>query len=303
MNLYLIDGNNVGFRAHCVHTDLTLDGEPVGAIYGTVRILTKFVHEFPPGKIIMPFDVAKSVYRLAIYPQYKGNRNTNPKQAAQRKSFGIQLPWLINLVNMYGVTTLAEEIRGIEADDAIAYLVHLFREGELPTIHKVIIVSSDKDLCALVADKVTWYDPVNNLVITPRNFKEQFEVDIAQYPEYKMLKGDSSDNIPHPPGIGETRAAKLLAEYGSLAGILAVKHSKVFPHTEVLDLARKLVTLDLHTKTPEDAVWERIKQKIHSPTKMDANLYEMLGQLEFNSLLGTWDEDAPIWEQYSHTEL
>jgi 5'-3' exonuclease len=303
-NLYLIDGTNCAFRAFMAFKELALDGTPVGALYGVVKILSNFVKEFPPGKLIIPFDVQRSSYRLAIYPEYKAHRDKDSKMEKMKEDFHSQLSAIYSTLEEMGICCITEESRGAEADDVISYLIHRFKRGDFDKAYEMcLILSSDKDLCTLVGDNVNWYDPINRLLVTKANFVDTFHVSIEQFADYKSLKGDASDNIPHPPGIGSATAAKLLQEYGSIDKLLEAKHARIEPHKEVLELGRKLVALNLHEIMPEYSIWKRVDAKIKQKMSVDENLYETLAALSFNPILEEWNGILPRLREYAACEL
>lgn len=299
MTLYLIDGSNLAFRAHYAFPSLTVAGQEISAVYGVVKILTGMLKNFSPGKAVIAFDIGRSTHRKAIYPEYKAHRNTDEKQKKEREQVYEQIPILTDLLRKLGLVVLAEETSGIEADDCIAYCSSL-----VPDIYqKAIIVSGDKDLCSLLKnDHVSFFDPMRELIVTRKNFKDKLGVDADQWPDFKALRGDVSDNIPHPPGIGEKTAAKLLAEYGSIEKLLATKHQKVSPHVDVLRLAQKLVALDLHEQFPEDPRWGIIDDALQLPRSVDADLWDILGTLQFESILADWDNFYPLYKAYASCE-
>lgn len=306
-SLYIFDGSNLAFRAFCAYPSLTIDDFPVGAIYGTIRILTTFVKEWQPGKILIPFDIDKSEYRKGIYPAYKDTAGREESRIKKLKEeFGSQLDITLQLLEKFGVTTLYEQNRKIEADDVIAYLVDCYKQGQFSDIKRVVIMSSDKDLCALVAPdpfKVHWFDPIRKDLVTAENFQKKFGVTIEQFPDYKALKGDQSDNIPHPKGIGPAGAVKLLSTYGSLDHLLAIKHEKIEPYRKVVELGRKLVALNLHQTQPELPNWQQIQQRIHQPQSISEGLEDMLNSLSFQSILENWEEMLPRWQAFADCRL
>lgn len=301
MNLYILDGSHLAWRAYFALPNLTLNGNPVGAIYGVVKILSNFVKEFQPGKVIAAFDISKSEYRKKLYPDYKAKRDDSEDGKLHLERYMAQIDIIRELIECFGMTTISQ--RGIEADDIASYLVSRFKEGAFPTIGKCLLITADKDWAALVDEKVLWFDPINHDLITHRNFVESFGVKIEQFPDYKALIGDKSDNIPHPKGIGPASAVNLLKEYGSLEHMLDIKHSKIEPHREVVTLARKLVALNLHEIDNENSAWNQIEQKAKQQTSMAPNLVDTLQALEFNSVLESWEELAPKWEAFSACSL
>lgn len=300
-SLYLIDGSNLAFRAHCAFPQLTLEnGFPIGATYGTISMLDSFVHEWPPGKIVIAFDLGPSRARLAQYPAYKAGRKDD-RQKLLYENYRQQLTVLPDLLRELGLTVFAEETEGIEADDVLAYCVALYRAGALPGINRVVVLTSDKDLCALVGpDKVIWYDPMRRQIVSSDNFEETFAIRIEQYPDYKALKGDASDNIPGAKGIGPKNAAKLLKEYGSLDALLQIKHEKVEASRENVLLSRRLVALNLHEQDPEAVVWERIRNGLSQPRQVSPTIQNSLKVLQFESLLEDWAERELFWRAFAN---
>jgi DNA polymerase-1 len=303
--LYLFDGSNCSFRAHCAFKELRLEEFPIGALYGTVRILTNFVKEFPVGKIISAYDVSKSSWRLALYPDYKaGREKTYEKQL--KEDYFLQLQMVYDILHQLGICTITEESRGIEADDVISYICSKYKKGEFSKEYEVaLIISSDKDLCALVSNDpvCNWYDPISKKLITASNFEETFGVTIDQYPDFKALKGDASDNIPHPAGIGPGTAVKLLKEYGSIEKMIALKHAKIEPFKDILDLGKALITLDLHDQIPKHSVWAKIDQKIREPMVLAPELETNLLGLSFHSILEEWGGLEPRLKEFAACSL
>jgi len=308
MNLYLFDGSNLGFRAQCVHPELTTpDGFPTGAIYGVVRILSTFQRDFKVGKMVIPFDFSKSKFRMETDPSYKAHRGGDPRMANLAIKFREQLGVIYDLLHNLGVTVLGPECLGYEADDIIAFIVHCFKQKACwPNITQIIIISSDKDLCALVQPGVVWFNPIKNEIINTDNFVATFGVKPEQYPDFKRLKGDASDGIWHPPGIGEKGAVKMLKEYGSVDEMLKIRHAKLEGHADRLAITKKLIDLDLHQKFPEDPVWSTVERILNLPPhgiEPKEKLVEIFQTLQFDSILEKLDDTYPIWEAYSRATL
>jgi DNA polymerase-1 len=300
--LYLFDGNNLAFRAFCGYPTLsTAEGLPIGGVYGVTRILTTFFKKWMLGKVLMPFDVGKSEYRIGIYPEYKGKRKSTPKQQREHERFHEQFKMIQDMVEAFGIKTIKEP--GFEADDLIAYICMLFKQGAFPNVSRVVILSSDKDLCALIGPNVVWYDPIKSNLINEKNFIQQFGVEIHQYADFKALKGDSSDNIPHPPGVGEKNAVKLLQEYGTVDRLVGIQHDKISGHEEVLAIARKLIRLDLWNEFPNSPVWKRTHDAVKTPTQLSPDLKAFLEVLQFNSILEEYDEQVQVWEAFTQVSI
>jgi len=258
-------------------------------------MLGALIRQLDPGRIVITFDLSKSKYRLGKHPEYKKRKwKDNDPMRHQILKFYEQLTVLQEVLAHYPVSILGEEIVGWEADDAIAYIVSQFNAGKYSAVHKVNIISADKDLCALVGKQVNWYDPLNEKLVTESNFKETFGVAISQFPDYKAIKGDPGDNIPHVNGMGEKLAIKLLTEYGTLAKMMELKVERVLQHQAVLNLAYDLVRLDLHDRFPEDPVWKNIDNKLLvEPGFNKDRLIEIYQILSFKSVL----EEFPVMSE------
>lgn len=262
-------------------------------------MLDAFMHDWPPGRVVMAFDLGPSRSRLQMYPGYKAKRKDD-RQKLLYENYRQQLTILPDLLRELGLTVFAEETEGIEADDVLAYCVALYRAGALPEVNRVVLMTSDKDLCALVGpDKVLWYDPMRRQMVSAENFEQTFGVRVEQYPDFKALKGDASDNIPGAKGIGPVNAVKLLKEYGSLDALLELKHEKVEASRADVLLSRKLVALNLHEQEPEDVVWARIREGLAQPRAVSPTIQESLKLLQLESLLEDWPEREPFWKAFA----
>ena len=207
--LYIIDGYSFVFRAYHVQPPLVNpNGEPVGALYGITSMLLKIVSNLKPEYLCVALDSRGKNFRHDIYPQYKANR---PETAEDLKLQLAKLPETIEALN---IATIAKQ--GFEADDIIAYLSHKAeREG-----HKVVILSSDKDLIQLINDNIYMYDPIKDKIIDKIEVEKKYGISPFQMRDYLSLVGDTSDNIPGVRGIGAQTAKELLLKFTDLDGIL-----------------------------------------------------------------------------------
>jgi 5'-3' exonuclease len=136
-------------------------------------------------------------------------------------------------------------------------------------------------------------------IITLKNVEQVFGVKIEQYWDYKALKGDESDNVPHPPKIGPVTAQKLLAEHGSLAHMKEVGVEKIVQHWDTLETGLKLVTLDLFEKFPEWEQWVSIDKKMLVRPNLSEDLHAMFTALQFNTILSDWGEHCERLVQFN----
>lgn len=255
--LLLIDGHALLFRAFHALPPLTSPrGEPTGAIYGFLRILYKAVSDTKAESVAVVFDAAGESFRDGIYKEYKAHREATPDALAK------QIPVAIDLVRDLGFPTLV--VPGVEADDVIATLVRR-KKGV------ILIFSGDKDLAALVSDRVKMLVPGHRFdgftLRGEAEVQERFGVAPDRIPDLLALMGDASDNIPGVPGIGPKRAVEILRAGGSVPEILENPPEKIAPHLDVLRLSWELVQLrtdvkldvtDLRPAPPSAAARERI---------------------------------------------
>ena len=273
--IYIIDGSAYIYRAyHAIAPLSNSKGLPTNAVYGFVNMLRKLIKEKQPEYIGVAFDSRGPVFRHELYKEYKANRPPMPEDLAP------QIPYIHSLIKGFNIPLLEEE--RYEADDIIASLaVQLSAKG-----HEVVIVSGDKDLLQLVAEKVVMWDPMKDQRMTPETVEKKYGVTIAQLLDYFALIGDSSDNVPGVPGIGPKTAAKLISEYGSLDGIYAavdaMKKSKMkerlIAHRDEAYLSRKLIRLREDLTIAETLEDFRFRQ---SNEEALGKLYQ---ELEFTSL-------------------
>jgi 5'-3' exonuclease len=212
---FLLDAPSLVYRAFFALPKTVADpsGRPVNAVRGFMEMLARLASERRPAAVVAAFDDDwRPAFRVASYPGYKAARPEDPPELPR------QFDVLAEVLDAAGVPRAISP--GLEADDAIATLV----EG-LPAGERAVVVTGDRDLVALVRD------PLVRLLFTVRGVSELIEFDEAAverkfkvppglYAEFAMLRGDPSDGLPGVSGIGPVRAAKLLAEFGSVGGIL-----------------------------------------------------------------------------------
>ena len=214
--LLLVDGSSYLYRAFHAMPDLrNRAGEPTGAIYGMVNMLRRLradhvTDDGPDHCIACVFDAPGKTFRDDIYPQYKANRSSMPEDLA------LQIPHIYEVTRALGWPIIAEP--GIEADDVIGTLAHAaLAQG----FEEVVISTGDKDLAQLVNDHVRLVDTMKNSVMTRETVFEKFGVYPEQIVDYLTLVGDTVDNVPGVDKVGPKTAAKWLAEYGTLDGVVA----------------------------------------------------------------------------------
>jgi len=238
--LLLFDGNNLFYRSFFAIPPLaTRAGLPTNAVLGFTNVLRKVLTEEPHDFAAVTFDAGGRTFRHEKFQAYKANRPPTPDSLKQ------QTPYTRRLCAALGLPIL--ETPGIEADDLIGTLARRAVEAG----HRVLIVSSDKDLLQLVNDDVTVIHPVKYERLTPEGVRSKFGVPPGQVADVLALMGDSIDNIPGVPGIGEKGASKLVSEYGSLESLLEHAHEvrnkrqreALEQHGEGARLSKELVTI------------------------------------------------------------
>jgi DNA polymerase I len=242
--LFLIDGNSLAYRAFfALPEDMaTADGRPTNAIYGFASMLAKILTEHHPASVIVAWDAGMSG-REVDYKEYKAQRKPRPDLLAE------QWPHLWPLTEAFGFTNV--KVEGYEADDVIASLVRQAREQGVP----VMVVSGDRDVYQVVEDGVrvmtTSRGITDTRIYDREGVIERYGVAPELIPDLIGLKGDTSDNIPGVPGIGDKTAADLLQRFGSLEAVLesvdeisgAKRKQNLTEHADDARVSKRLATL------------------------------------------------------------
>ncbi|MHB0980578.1 MAG: DNA polymerase I [Thermoleophilia bacterium] len=279
--LFLIDGNNIAYRAFFAlpETIVTSTGFPTNALYGFCAMMIKVLSEFDPEAVIVAWDSREKTFRHEEFVEYKAQRKPMPDLLRE------QWPHFVELSEAFGFVNLS--LPGWEADDILATLA---RQGDAEG-REVVIVTGDRDALQLVTERVSVMSNTRGVtevkVYDPRAVEERFGVPPRLIPDLIGLKGDTSDNIPGVPGIGEKTAALLLAEFGSLEEVLArtaeVKGPKrrelLETHAEDARLSKNLARLD------RDAPIDIHTAEVAAHRLDRAALAEVFRRFEFHSLL------------------
>jgi DNA polymerase-1 len=292
--LFLVDGNNLAYRAFFALPEelQTTDGQPTNALLGFTNMLFKLLSDYGPRGVAVAWDT-RPVHRKEIDAEYKADRRPMPDLLRE------QFPHLRPIVEAFGYRNL--EFEGWEADDVIATLATLADEAGV----KTCVVSTDRDAFQLVSENVclmmTPRGVADVQVYTPERVEARYGIQPAQIPDFIGLKGDTSDNIPGIPGIGDKTAGQLISQYGSLEGVvehaaeLSPARSKAVAENAEQAAASKLLAtmrrdLDLGVD-PADLV-------LQPPDRSE--LKEIFRRFEFRGLLGrvdTLDEALPAAER------
>ena len=211
--LFLVDGNNLAYRAYFALPEelATSEGFPTGALLGFTNMLFKLLSDYRPKGVAVAWDT-RPVHRAAISEEYKSERRPMPDLLRE------QFPHFRPIVEAFGYRNL--EFEGWEADDVIATLATQADAAGVRTC----VVSTDRDAFQLVTDNVVLMMTPRGVqevnVYTPARVEARLGVPPEKVPDLIGLKGDTSDNIPGIPGIGDKTAAELMIRYGSLEGVL-----------------------------------------------------------------------------------
>ncbi|TCF16774.1 DNA polymerase I [Bifidobacterium longum subsp. longum] len=212
--LLVVDGHSLAFRAFFalpVDNFSTSSGQATNAVWGFATMLAQVIDAEKPDHLGVAFDVKGGTFRNEMLPQYKGTREAAPEELLT------QLPLIQRMLTALGVTYI--EKPGFEGDDVIATLATM---GDKAGYH-TLVLSGDRDAFQLVDDNVTVLYPGLHFKdlkhMTPQSIIDKYKVTPAQYPDLAALRGETADNIPGVPGVGDGFAAKWINQFGSLDGI------------------------------------------------------------------------------------
>jgi len=278
--IFLMDAMSFIFRAyHAMARQRgmsTRRGLPTAAIYVFVNMLRKLREDFSPHHLAAVFDVAAPTFRDQQYKEYKANRSEMPGDLAQ------QIPYIRRALEAYRIPIL--EVPGYEADDVIGTLAKKAADGGRP----VYVVSSDKDMLQLVNDRVQVLNPPkDNLICDAAKVEEILGVPPHRVIDVMALRGDSIDNIPGAPGIGDKGSVELIQRFGSLEAALdhaAEVERKTYRESlqnnrEQILMSKELVTIKCDVDIELDV------EKMHTGEPDVEALRALFTELEFTSLL------------------
>lgn len=288
--LVLVDGHSILNRAFFGIPDLTnSEGLHTNAVYGFLNILFKILDEEQPDYLTVAFDVHAPTFRHKMYDAYKGTRKPMAEELRQ------QVPLMKEMLTAMGVTILEKE--GYEADDLLGTIA---KQSEAQGL-EVSIVSGDRDLLQLASDHIKIRIPKTKRTGTEiedylaKDVVEKYQVTPLQFIDVKALMGDSADNIPGVPGIGEKTATALIVSYGSIENahdhLEEIKPNRakqnLSEHYDMAQMSKELATIEIHAPIEyslEDA-------KLGNLFTEEA--YLMCKRLEFKNMLSRFDIDAP----------
>ncbi len=244
--LILVDGSSYLYRAYHAFPPLTnSSGEPTGAMYGVLNMLRSLIMQYKPSHVAVVFDAKGKTFRDELFAEYKSHRPPMPDDLCS------QIEPLHKMVKAMGLPILV--VPGVEADDVIGTLaLQAEKEGR-----SVLISTGDKDMAQLVTPNITLINTMNNTILGPDEVEEKYGIPPELIIDFLALMGDSSDNIPGVPGVGEKTALGLLQGIGGLNEIYArldeiaslgfrgakTLGSKMEQHKEVAFLSYQLATI------------------------------------------------------------
>jgi DNA polymerase-1 len=291
--LVLIDGHSILNRAFFGLPDLTnAEGIHTNAVYGFLNILFKILEEEKPDYLTVAFDVHAPTFRHKMFDGYKGTRKPMAEELRQ------QVPLMKEMLTAMGVVIVEQE--GYEADDILGTLAGM---GEHQGM-EVSVVSGDRDLLQLATEHIQIRIPKTKKTGTEiENYyaaqvKERYQVTPKEFIDVKALMGDTADNIPGVPGIGEKTATALIAEYGSIEAVH--EHAEVIkpPRAgknivefwEQACMSKELATII----TDVPLTYDFSKARLNGVSDLyTEEAYLLCKRLEFKNLLSRFDREAP----------
>ena len=291
--LYLVDAmSNIHRAYHAIQRLSTSAGRPTNAIYGFVTMLRKMLREHAPDYLAIAWDGPERTVRHDTYAQYKANRPLMVDDLAS------QLPNIRRVLEAYRIPVL--ELPGFEADDVIGTLSRKASEAGF----QVVIVTADKDMLQLVGPRVRVFHTGRESFLDEAGVRQFFGVTPDQVADVLALMGDSVDNIPGVPGVGQVTAKKWIAQYGNLSTLLEkageIKGKvgeSLREHREAALLSRKLVEIPKDLPIPLDP------DSLRCATPDFARLKELFVELEFHSLAAEIQGEAATVPQLAFRRL
>jgi DNA polymerase-1 len=282
--LFLVDGNNLAYRAFFALPEelATSEGFSTNALLGFTNMLFKLLADYKPKGVAVAWDT-HAVHRAAISEDYKSERRPMPDLLRE------QFPHFRPIVEAFGYRNL--EFEGWEADDVIATLATQADEAGI----KTTVVSTDRDAFQLVSENVALMMTPRGVsdvnVYTPGRVEARYGIRPDQVPDFIGLKGDTSDNIPGVPGIGDKTAGQLISQYGSVDEVIAhaeelspARKRNILEHAEQARQSKELATMRRDLELDCD-----VTQLVLSPPDR-SQLKEMFRKFEFRNLLHRVDE-------------
>jgi DNA polymerase I len=298
--LVLIDGNSIAYRAFFALPLLNNDkGIHTNAVYGFTMMLLRILEDEKPTHIMVAFDAGKTTFRHKTFSEYKGGRQKTPPELSE------QFPFIREVLDAYRIKRY--ELENYEADDIIGTLSKQAEEDG----YEVKVISGDKDLTQLSSDNTTVAITKKGITeieeYTPAHIKEKYGLSPKQIIDMKGLMGDTSDNIPGVPGVGEKTAIKLLAEFETLEKLLdsidQVSGKKLKEKLEEFK-DQAIMSKELATITREAPVTVQLDEFEYDEFDRE-KVVRLFKELGFNSLLDKLgdSEEASVEEPLDQVEF
>lgn len=284
--LYLVDGMSHIFRAYYAIRGLSnAAGLSTNAVYGFTMMVRKLISQEKPKYLGIVLDSAEPTFRHEAYPEYKATRGQMPDDLAA------QIPYILKVCEVFRLPVV--RVPGLEADDLIGTLAHKAQDAGIRTV----IVSQDKDLCQLVTDRISILREERDRSVTRVDrggVVKRMGVPPEQVVDLLGLQGDTSDNIPGAPGIGEKGALQILEQFGSIEAALAgwegvsrkSYRESLRDNADIIRLSRELATIK--TDCPVDLDLQDLE--VCEPDAAAA--HELFAELEINSLAREFEKLA-----------
>lgn len=284
--LVLIDGHSILHRAFYGVPDLTnAQGLHTNAVFGFLNIMFRILDEEKPDHLAVAFDLGEPTFRHKLYSEYKANRKPMPQELFE------QVDLIKEGLTAMGVLLLT--LPGFEADDILGTVAKEMQDKGV----EVCIISGDRDLLQIADEHIKIRIPKTSKGVTqvydyyPEDVKKEFKVSPEEFIDVKALMGDSSDNIPGVPSIGEKTATAIIAAYGSIenayAHIEEIKPPRaknaLKEHYDLAKLSKELAAICIHCKVP----FSYSDSKINNLYTEEA--YQFLAKMDFKSFLSRFD--------------
>jgi len=247
--IYLIDGSAYIHRAyHAIRGLSNSKGLPTNAIFGFTRMLLKLIEDCNPKYAGMFFDAKGPTFRHDMYTDYKANRPPMPEDMVA------QIPYIKKITSAFQLPII--EMQGFEADDLIGTYARIAEKND----YAVVMVTGDKDFIQLVTNQTIIWDPMKDVTIDAKFVKKSYGVESSQMIEVMGLSGDTTDNIPGVPGIGQKTALNLIQKFGNMQALYQAVDSitqkkqreNLINFRDQAFLSRDLVTIDIRVPVSDD---------------------------------------------------
>jgi len=284
--LYLIDGSSYIHRAyHAIRGGLSNSkGFPTSAVFGFTRMLLKLIEDKKPEYVVMFFDSKGKTFRHEIYEAYKANRPPMPEDMA------VQIPYIKAITDGFNIPVI--QMQGYEADDLIGTFARIAEKFGF----SVVMVTGDKDFLQLVTENAILWDPMKEKTTDINVLRKEFGIEPGQMLDLMGLSGDTSDNIPGVPGIGQKTALSLIQTFGTIETLYERVHEitkkkqleNLIKYKDQAFLSRDLARIN--TESPVSFDPEAFRRKDPDAAKLS----KLFKELEFSQLQKAFPESSDL---------